>query len=120
MSLRPRYKKGVKVISSKRIPRLRVGSVSNATKREGAVLLILHQYADPEYSSGAIVELTLDIGAYGEKTTTRGLEIVASRRNQYSGRVEYQLEDDQRNRIDYTRWFKEDLLSLHDSTPTWL
>jgi hypothetical protein len=58
--------------------------------------------------------LTLPIGSHGEEITTRRLQIVSNRRNQYSGRAEYQLKDDARNRIDYTQWFEEGALSRHD------
>ena len=61
------------------------------------------------------MDLTLPIGSYGERITTRRLEIVEWRRNQYSGRLEYRLKDvASGQRIDTLRWFEEECLTLHE------
>lgn len=79
-------------------------------------LLTIVQYAPPRFEQGEAVDLTLEIGAYGEHITLRNLQVKDFRRSQYSGRLEYRLSDDERNRIDYTRWFDENTLTPYEAT----
>lgn len=56
------------------------------------------------------------MGSHGERITTRRLAVAAHRRSRYSGKPEYKLDDHALNRIDYTRWFEEACLRLHDAS----